>query len=783
MNYYLSILEYDKVLSLLGAYFKTAQGKHLLENITVMDNIEKIRHEMSITFETREFLIHETGFHFDETVEIGDYLDASVKQGFVLGADEILEIKRVLEIYISNIETMKPLADKYPLLWEHTGQANIPAPLLRQFDRIFDSGGAISDKASPELARIRGRKKTIRGQIHGMLMRTMETDSLRDGMQERIITFRDGRYVIPVKTAYKNRVNCIVHSFSKSGETVFIEPESVVVLNNEMMGIDEEEASEIRRILRELTVQIGEYAVDIGEIDRLLGLLEFATVKARFAIEYHCGFPEIVQDKRVVLRRAFHPLLSKNTDLVPIDIEVGKEYQGLVISGPNAGGKTVALKTVGLLTLMALSGIPITASDDSEIGIFGKVMAEIGDEQSITRNLSTFSGHVVNLVKIMEHCDDNSLILIDEITSATEPKEGEALGREIITFILDRGARFIVTTHYQGIKEIGFNDKRVFNAFVEFDEKNLKPLYHLFVGSPGNSFALKIAQRFGMNDRIIGNAETYLKEHFTESEKLIRNIETERNEVIQKNSELRNKLKEVELLKNEQGKIIDNLRKEKENLEKKGIAALKNDLDDLLKQLAAVKSSLKKVKPDEPAARGTVKDAECIASEAKTYLDASEAEMLGRVKKPVETISPGMTVYVRSFEKDGIVEEVIGQKVKIRIGIVSVTAERDELYIPDTGNAPAPMFTHSRDLPRLNIILDVRGERMDDAIKMIEKNIDVAWVQGVREFEIIHGKGEGILRRAIWEYLQNLPMIEDFCYAKPDDGGQGKTIVTLKGDK
>ena len=781
MKYYLSILEYDKVLSLLGAYFKTAQGMRLLENIKIMDDIEKIRHEMSITSEARDFIIHETGFHFDETTEIGDFLDAAVKQGFVLGADEILEVKRVLEIYISNHDTMKPLAEKYPLLWRYTGQANIPAPLLRQFDRIFDSNGSVSDKASPELARIRGRKKTIRGQIHGMLIRTMEHESLRDGVQERIITFREGRYVIPVKTAYKNRVNCIVHSFSKSGETVFIEPESVVVLNNEMMGIDEEEAAEIRRILRELTVQIGEYAADIAEIDRLLGLLEFVTVKARFAIEYRCGFPEIVADKRVVLRRAFHPLLSKNDGLVPIDIEVGKNYQGLVISGPNAGGKTVALKTVGLLTLMAMSGIPITASDDSEIGIFGKVMAEIGDEQSITRNLSTFSGHIVNLVKIMRECDDNSLILIDEITSATEPKEGEALGREIITSILDKGARFIVTTHYQGIKEIGFEDKRVYNAFVEFDEKNLKPLYHLFVGSPGNSFALKIAQRFGMDDRIIGNAETYLKEHFTESEKLIRNIETERNEVILRNSELRDQLKEVELLKNEQAKIIDNLRKEKEQLEIKGIAALKNELDGLLKELAAAKGSLKKLKPDEPAARVTVKDAEGLAEEARKYLDASESEMLRKVKKPVGTISPGMTVYVRSFEKDGIVEEIIGDKVKIRIGIVSVTAERDELYIPETGTSPVPLFTHSRDLPRLEIILDVRGERTEEALKMIEKNVDVAWVQGVREFEVIHGKGEGILRRAIWEYLQDLPMVENIRYAKPEDGGQGKTIVSLKG--
>jgi DNA mismatch repair protein MutS2 len=781
LKYYLSILEYDKVLSLLGAYFKTAQGMRLLENIKIMDDIEKIRHEMSITLEARDFIIHETGFHFDETTEITDFLDAAVKQGFVLGADEILEVKRVLEIYISNHDTMKPLAEKYPLLWRYTGQANIPAPLLRQFDRIFDTSGSVSDKASPELARIRGRKKTIRGQIHGMLIRTMEHESLRDGVQERIITFREGRYVIPVKTAYKNRVNCIVHSFSKSGETVFIEPESVVVLNNEMMGIDEEEAAEIRRILRELTVQIGEYAADIAEIDRLLGLLEFVTVKARFAIEYRCGFPEIVADKWVVLRRAFHPLLSKNNDLVPIDIEVGKDYQGLVISGPNAGGKTVALKTVGLLTLMAMSGIPITASDDSEIGIFGKVMAEIGDEQSITRNLSTFSGHIVNLVKIMRECDDNSLILIDEITSATEPKEGEALGREIITSILDKGARFIVTTHYQGIKEIGFKDKRVYNAFVEFDEKNLKPLYHLFVGSPGNSFALKIAQRFGMDDRIIGNAETYLKEHFTESEKLIRNIETERNEVIQRNSELRNQLKEVELLKNEQTKIIENLRKEKEQLEIKGIAALKNDLDGLLKELAMAKGSLKKLKPDEPAARVTVKDAEGLAEEARKYLNASESEMLRKVKKPVDTISPGMTVYVRSFEKDGIVEEIIGDKVKIRIGIVSVTAERDELYIPETGTSPVPLFTHSRDLPRLEIILDVRGERTEEALKMIEKNVDVAWVQGVREFEVIHGKGEGILRRAIWEYLQDLPMVENIRYAKPEDGGQGKTIVSLKG--
>jgi len=782
LNEYLSVLEYDKVLLILGGYIRTFQGKRELDKIEISTDAAAIRGILGLTREVRDFTRDFGGLHFDETADIESSLTDSAKSGFVLGAEEVFEIKHTLEIFISNYDSVKAEAERYPLLWGSIVHAVIPHTLLRRFNHIFDSDGTIADRASPELARIHARKKTIRGQIHGVLQRTLESDTVKEGVQERIITVRDGRYVIPLRTSFKNRIKCIVHSFSKSGETAFVEPDTVIALNNEMMGIDEEEASEIRRILRELTAEIGESAEDLTEIDRLLGVLELLSAKARFAIEYRCGFPVIVPEKRIVLRRAFHPLLIKNNDLVPIDIEVGSKFQGLVISGPNAGGKTVALKTVGLLTLMALSGIPVTASDDSEIGIFDKVMAEIGDEQSITRNLSTFSGHIVSLSKIIRSCDNGSLVLIDEITSATEPKEGEALGQEIIRTILDKGARFIVTTHYQGIKEIGFSDTRVCNAFVEFDDKNLKPLFHLFVGGTGNSFALKIAQRYGIEPDIIQRAEVFLKEHFSESEKLIRNIEHERNEVARQNEELRRKLTEVEYLKNEQSRIIETLRKEKESLEKKGIASLKSELDDTLKQLASLKGSLKKTRPDDPGVREQIKIAEQTATEAKEFLDRAESEILKREKTPVSELKPGMTVYVRSFDKEGIVEDVSGDKVKIRIGLISVTSGFDDLFLSEKERPDSGKGSLSRDLPRLNLILDVRGERADEALRLIEKNIDVAWVQGVKEFEIIHGKGEGILRKAIWDFLKTFDIVDSYRFAKPDEGGQGKTIVSLKGD-
>ncbi len=779
MKYYFEILEFNKIIPIIKKYLKTYPGKKELDNIYKIIELRNADSELKISEQMAHYLQYDSSISFEELNNIEESIKNSKIKHYAMNSDEVLEIKKVFGIYKDIYNSLVPYSEKYSLLFNLIKDITLPEKLISSISKVMDDEGAILDSASDELKRIRKRKSSVRIDIHSALTTLIEKKSLKEAVQEKFITIRDGRFVIPIKVQYKNKLksefNYVVHSFSKTGETSFVEPENIIELNNEIVEIDDVELKEINRILISLTELISEQSDIIMNIYFLIGRLELIYAKAKFAIEYHCCFPEIIRDKACLrLRKARHPLLGVNS--IPVDIEIGFSCQGLVISGPNAGGKTVALKTAGLLTLMALCGIPIPAARDSQIGYFSKIMAEIGDEQNISENLSSFSGHIVSISRMLKDCDKDSLILIDEIASSTEPKEGEALGRAIILSIINKGAGFIITTHFQALKEISYSFGKVKNAAVDFDEEKLMPLYSLRTGTSGSSYALRIAKKYGLDDNIIKNAEIYLNEKYSSIEKLMKSLESERNELIKRKIIIEKNIEESRNIKSNYDKILKEVEEEKKALQKKGIHMLRQELDDALKELALLKSELKKKTMD------SVKKVQEDIKGVQKFLKDSEEKILKDERRHPKEISTGQKIFVGSFKKEGYIEQILGDKFKVRLGIISTIVELNDIYLTenDSNNYKASTRTILENTSAAPLSIDVRGHNAEEALKVVEKNIDLAYMKGASTLSIIHGKGEGILRREIWNFLQKQDSIRSFNYAKPEEGGQGKTIIFFK---
>jgi len=772
-------LEFDKITDIISGYLKTYPALKKLGNLSPIRDIDVISKELAFTKEALEFITYDSSLYFEKIGNVERILKNTLIQGYILSSEELLEIKKTLNIYTQNRSSILNYREKYPLLTSLVEEISITDTFLKEIDAIIDDDGNILDSASPELKKIRKRKSSLRDNIYRELNKIMDSEALHKGLQERIVTVRDGRYVIPVRTAYKTRVNSIIHSFYKSGETAFVEPSSIVGLNNESLEIDEKELEEIRRILEAVTRKVADLYDIISKIYELTGYIEMIYAKARFAKQYNCGFPEIVHSPSLELFNARHPIIDRN-NAVPIDLEIGKSYCGLIISGPNAGGKTVALKTAGLLSVMALCGLPVTADSKSKIGMFSDIMSEIGDEQSLSENLSTFSGHIKNISRIIEKADKNSLVLIDELSSATEPREGEALGRAIIGFLIHKEVKFIVTTHFRGIKEIPYSDTRVQNAFVEFDEKKLVPLYSLHTGCAGGSYAIKIARRYGLNDGIIANAEKIIDEEASQADKLLVRLQKEQNELFKEKEKLKDTFKEANRIKNEALSLKDEVEKEKKRIYEKGLSALRSELDDALKQVSALKIELEKARKSKPD-KSQITDAEKKIDSAKDALKQADIEIKEKERGRPSNLLKGQTVYIAPFEKEGYIEDISGNKVKVRIGIISSIVDKNDLFLSQKTEKLMDKTRVSVNTSKsFEFILDFRGERVDDAIRVLESNLDKALIGGQDELIIIHGKGEGILRKAIWDYLKTVDFVKSFDYAKPEEGGQGKTVVILK---
>lgn len=642
-----------------------------------------------------------------------------------------------------------------------------PVSLLPHWQYAFTQDGEITDNASPELKKIRSMKKKLRLQIEKILNNKLQND---EDLAEKRIAFREDRYVLPIKSVAKNRREGIVHGFSNSGTITYIEPPEIITLNNELLSVDDLEQQEIYRLLKKWSQIIAEYASDIILIINRTSQIEILFAKYHFAKKYSSHFAHINTNQEIILEEVYNPflLLKKGKEkVIPISLELEKENYGIIISGPNAGGKSAALKTVALCVEMFLIGLPIPART-GEFPFFTDVLIEIGDSQDLDDDLSTFSGHLYNLKNILKKCSPSTLVLIDEIAHATDPIEGEALACAIIDELVKKQTFFIITTHYKQVKIKSFEHTNIKTYAPGFDLKKLLPLFTLYPNSIGESYALNIATRVGLAPHIVKEATDLINHKKDKTEQILANIEKYERNLRQKESALKQLQNKIEIDKKQVQSQKDQLNHRIEQLQKEGLAKADKEISFLLRELSSIQKQLK----DKP------KEATKKISTVQNIINKKKSEIT-ELSRPKKThIHVGETVFITSLNKNAIVEVIQKNTITVRTGNIKLSVQKSDVFEAlSDNNYQKKIHTSKQYTQDIVHSVDVHGLTKEEALAKIDKYIYIAMVAGLNEFTIIHGKGHGILQKAVHQYLKNIPEIKKYSFAPPQEGGAGKTIV------
>ena len=790
MNKYYKKLELDKILELLANETVSDFCREKALKIAPARDFDTIKQELQKTDDAFTLSAKFGTPHFRKIPEISASLKraetgSSLSFRELLDAAKVLRETAVLCDWFSQCENMENSLAEY-----FRGLTPIK-PLEQRISESIVSEEEMSDAASAELASIRKRITRqglqIREQLDGML----KNKTTRGFLQDAVVTMRDGRYVVPVKSEHKSDVPGLVHDTSATGQTFFIEPMSVVEANNEIRILKAREQAEIERITRELSAAVGENAAAISENFRLSQILELYFAKANLGAKMKAITPRLSEEPKVVLKNAKHPLLDRDT-AVPISVEIGENYSCLIITGPNTGGKTVAIKTVGLLTLMTMCGLMIPAGDGSEVGFFDRIFVDIGDEQSIEQSLSTFSSHITNVIGIINNAGERSLALIDELGSGTDPVEGAALAVSILTSLKNVGAKVLATTHYQEVKLFALETDGVENASCEFDVETLKPTYRLIVGVPGKSNAFAISQKLGMPSRIISRAEELVSSENRRFEQVIDQLESARKELEQLKesaaiSERNAKMTESEL-KQKLSALEQEKEKELENARRRAVSIIEQtraQSDILLNQL----EELKKEK-DKEALRKGISDAK---SRTNSALNRMFDEANPVVERKVEDYIPprpfkqGDTVRLADTSREGVLLTVPNMNgvCYVQTGSMKVKTTAKNLRLvekkPEKKPAGSVKKSVSSNMTRRGgMELDIRGKMGDEGVLEVERFIDGAIMAGLSQIVIIHGKGTGALRAAVQQALKRNPAVKSFRAGEYGEGEAGVTVVELK---
>ena len=641
----------------------------------------------------------------------------------------------------------------------------------------------IADNASPELASIRKKIAAASSKIRERLDKLIHSQSMQKYLQDSIVTIRSGRFVIPVKAEYRSAVAGLVHDTSASGATVFIEPMSVVEANNDIRILHSKEQAEIDRILAELSAELGAYADQISQSYKVLTDLNVIFAKAHLAYKMKASMPVMNNEGRILLKKARHPLIPSDK-VVPTDIELGKDFDTLVVTGPNTGGKTVSLKTTGLLTLMAMCGLMIPAADNSELSVFDNILVDIGDEQSIEQSLSTFSAHMTNIKRIIECADDKSLVLIDELGAGTDPVEGAALAEAIIERLRSQGAKIAATTHYAELKSYALDTTGVENACCEFDVATLRPTYKLLIGMPGRSNAFAISERLGISSEVVDRARELVSAENSKFEDVVSKLEKSRNELDRKileaeeikaqaQAELEKARQDSEKLIAESQKELDSAKQQAEGIITKARAQVYGVLDEI----EAIRKK-KDVTADEKAKlKADIKNMEDAADPVKRT--SNDGYVLPRPLKV------GDLVLIFDIDKKATVLETGKDSVLVQAGIIKTRVPISNLRLLKQEKVKVPQRSVTRtirsDVKRTaSAEVDVRGENAIDAIMEVDRAIDAAVMQGLHQITIIHGKGTGVLRKEIQAHLRKHPLIRTFRIGVFGEGDSGVTVAEFK---
>ena len=774
---YLDKLEFNKVLDMLQQYSVTYLGKEMIKKLSPCTNKNEVQINLKETVQA-DILIHRIG-----GIPLGEIEDINIHLR-TLEADGTLSIKQLLDL--ANILKMSRELKEY---YERFSEIeNIDANKLRNYffdiytnfvieDKVFKSiidENTIDDHASKKLYAIRKNMKQIQNEIKNKLNNYLHSKYL----QEAFITIRNGRYVIPVKQEYRNEVKGFVHDISSSGATVFIEPLPVFEMNNRINTLKLEEANEILKIQQELSELFRGITRELDSNIKIIGKLDFIFAKAKFGIAIS-GVAPIINDKKIIkLNKARHPLIDKDK-VVPVDVEIGEKYNTLVITGPNTGGKTVTLKTIGLLSCMGMSGLYIPAKEDSQIYVFDNIFADIGDEQSIADSLSTFSSHMINIVDMMKKSTENSLILLDELCSGTDPQEGANLAISILEELNARNSLNVITTHYSEIKNYAIVTDNFENASSEFDVENMRPTYKILMGVPGRSNAFAISKRLGLEEHILDRAKELTEEESINIADVLKEIYDDKifieneKEKIQKNSEEIEKLKknlerdntELEL---QAKKIIDDATFQARKI----LLNAKDEAEDIIKKISELedKNKMNKLKNE-------------LNDEIKEL--KIEKNNLKSDTKP-EDLKVGMKVYIGSINQDGTVLKLPNKsnKVRVQIGMAKTDFYIEDIFIKKyNSEEKKKVETDRKEINIKNNVpteINVIGLTVDEAIPIIDKYLDECSITSMKTTRIVHGKGTGRLRSGIHEYIKKHPHVKSFRNGTFGEGEMGVTIIEIK---
>ncbi len=784
----LKILEFDKIRERLSKKAVMNASAERLLKIQPFTDLEKVRTLLSQTDEARSISVKYGSAPLAPVADAVPVVKRS-QIGAMLSCAELLCIAHVLRITRKVLQyiDIRDFETDYPALNYICSRLEAVRDVEKNIFEAVISEEELDDHASPALFEIRKKKFNLTNKIKDILNDIIHSPTLVTALQDPIVTIRDGRYVVPVKAEQRGMIPGVVHNSSQTGATLFVEPMKVVETNNQIRMLDSEEKEEINRILSELSAQVSENAETIITNYKTLINIDVIFAKARFADEMEAACPEINADGIIEIKKGRHPLLDKKK-AVPIDIRLGEDFDTLVITGPNTGGKTVSLKTLGLFTIMTQAGLHIPAKEGSKMAVFEKVFADIGDEQSIEQSLSTFSAHMVNIVNIIKNVDSSSLVLFDELGAGTDPTEGAALAGAILLDVMSKGAKTAATTHYSEIKLLAISTDRIENAACEFDVEKLCPTYRLLVGALGRSNAFAIASRLGMDDYIIENAKNTISSQKIEFEDIVNKIE-EMGQKAEKNRDeterarlaaekFRKELEEERAkIEKEKQKIMDNARQEAKRL----VTNAKKEIEEEIKEIKAI-SAQERVKALEEA-KSKLKSKENILSDQ--LYDSTVKAIKGNLK--ASDVKPGCEVFVNLMQKKGIALSKPDKdgNLEVQVGIIKLRTNISDLSkVLDTNVQKVVRdFKKSRTNIKLNAVkpeIDLRGMALDEASLVMDKYIDDAVLAHLSVVTIVHGKGTGILRAGLQEDLKRHPSVKSFRDGKYGEGENGVTIVELK---
>lgn len=779
----LRTLEFDKIKEHLLAFTSSSIGKERAEHLKPSSDFEEVVKWQEETDEAAKVI------RLKGNVPLGGIFDIRphakrAQIGGMLSPQELMEIASTIRagrILTRFSEELIEEEHELTIINEYVNGLLPLQELQQTINYAIGDHGEVLDSASEKLRTLRNQLRTNESRVREKLESMIRSSNAQKMLSDAIITIRNDRFVIPVKQEYRSAYGGIIHDQSSSGQTLFIEPQVIVQLNNVLQETRVKEQQEIERILIELSAAVGEHTHELLNNVKVLAQLDFIMAKARYAKEIKASKPALNNDGRVKLFKAKHPLIPANV-VVPNDIFLGEDFTTIVITGPNTGGKTVTLKTIGLCTLMAQAGLQIPALDGSETAVFKSVFADIGDEQSIEQSLSTFSSHMVNIVEILRHVDHESLVLFDELGAGTDPQEGAALAISILDEVYGRGARVIATTHYPELKAYGYDRSGVINASVEFDVESLRPTYKLLIGIPGRSNAFEISKRLGLSESVIEYARGHIGADTNKVENMIASLEESRRQAEQDRLDAAEYLKQAEKLhKDLQKQVMEYYEEKDKMIEKASIKA--SELVEKAKQEAEeVISDLRKMRLEKNA---QIKEHELI--EARRRLEES-APALKKTKKPSAAkagrmLKPGDEVKVLSFNQKGhLIEKVSDNEWQVQMGIMKMKVKESDLQF-----AGAPKEKETKHLAtvrgrdyHVSLELDLRGERFENALSRVEKYIDDALLAAYPRVSIIHGKGTGALRQGVQEYLKNHRAVKRVRFGEAGEGGSGVTIVEFK---